>query len=178
MFKGRRDPEVRLVVPQDKCNNYTSKNGGSWIEISIPPETVDEYSSVWGSIMVDKKQIDNLCREYGYDNMNSVRLNDDADIVVSTKDANHVVIESETLKTMQLVARWLKYYRWNEFGERYPELKEDLDRPSIDMLNDMLSSGQTMLGYINRLPKVLPKQYTMEELVVEDPLAGLLSEEE
>lgn len=165
MFKGRRDPEIGIVVQQGRCGNYTSKNGGSWIEVDVPPENVADYDSKWETIMVDKKQVDNL-NEYGA--LNYVRVNDGADIVCSLKDEKHVVVDGETLKPVQIIGRWLKYYRWCDYHESHPELAEELDRPSLDLYNDMVTLGQDMLGYMNRLPKVLPTMYTLEDLAPDD----------
>ena len=168
MFKGRRDPEVRIIVEQNKCNSYTSKTGGSWIEVSIPPEDTAEYGTKWATIMVDKKQIDNL-NTYGA--LNCIRVNDDADIVCSLKNEKRVVIASETLKPVQIIGRFLKYYRWAEYEARHPELAEELNRPSLDLYNDMVTLGQDMLAYMNRLPKTLPAIYTSEAFApIPDPM--------
>lgn len=64
MFKGRRDPEIGIMVEASRCTPYTSKNGGSWIEVEVPPEDVSEYGNKWETMMVDKKQVDNM-DEYG-----------------------------------------------------------------------------------------------------------------
>lgn len=173
MFKGRRDPEVGFVVEQAKCSPYTSKNGGSWIEVEIPPEDTSEYDSKWETIMVEKKQIDNLGEGSG---LNYIRVNDGADIVCSLKDAKHTVVGGETLKPIQIIGRFLKYYRWAEYNERHPELAEELNRPSLDLYNDMVGLGQDMLSYMNRLPKVLPVVYTLEDLLPEDPMGGLFGD--
>ena len=165
MFKGRRDPEIGIVVTQDSCRNYTAKSGGSFIEVPVPPESVADYTSDWGTIMVDKKQIDNL-DEFGQ--YNFVRVNNWADIVVSVKDKNHAVISSETLKPIQIIGRLLKFYRWQEFNSTHPELADELDRPSLDLYNDMVTTGQDMLSYMNRLPKALPVVYTLEDCVPDD----------
>ena len=170
MFRGRRDPEVGIVVEQAICGIYSSKNGGTWVEIPVPPEDTSEYDDKWETIMVDKKQVDNL-DEYGP--FNYIRVNDMAGIVCSLKDDKHAVISGETLVPIQIIGRFLKYYRWAEYHERHPELAEELNRPSLDLYNDMVTLGQDMLSYMNRLPKVLPKVYTIEELAPEDPLASL-----
>jgi len=170
MFIGRRDPEIRIVVEQDKCKNYTAKTGGSWVEVSIPPEDVADYSSKWETIMVDKKQVDNLSHIGA---LNCVRVNDGADIVCSLKDEHHQVVGGETLKPIQIIARFLKYYRWKEY-ERYVNLVEQLDLPSLCVYNDMVTTGQEMLSYMNRLPKVLPQTFVLEDFAPDDPLAGIL----
>ena len=162
MFKGRRDPEIGIIVTQDSCASYTAKSGGSFIEIPIPPENTADYAADWGTIMVDKKQIDNLDEFGAY---NYVRVNNWADIVVSVKDKNRAVLSSETLKPIQIIGRLLKYYRWQEFNVTHPELAEELDVPSLDVYNDMVTTGQDMWSYMNRLPKVLPKVYTLEDCV-------------
>lgn len=172
MFKGRRDPEVGFIVEQSRCTPYTSKNGGSWIEVSVPPEDTSEYNNKWETIMVEKKQIDNL-DEYG--ELNYVRVNDGADIVCSLKDDKHAVISGETLKPVQIIGRFLKYYRWAEYNVQHPELIEELNRSSLELYNDMVTLGQDMFSYMNRLPKVLPTVYTLEDLLPEDPL-GMLEE--
>ena len=175
MFKGRGDPEVGIVVEQVRCSPYTSKNGGSWIEVEIPPEDTADYDSKWETIMVEKKQIDNLGEN---SDLNYIRVNDGADIVCSLKDAKHTVIGGETLKPIQIIGRFLKYYRWAEFNERHPELADELNRPSLEMFNDMVTLGQEMVLYMNRLPKVLPTIYTLEDCAPEDPMGGLFNTKE
>lgn len=170
MFRGRRDPEVGIIVPIEKCSPYASKNGGTWVEVSVPPEDAGGYAGRWGTMMVEKKQVDvvSVCGiEYNY-----IRVNDMADIVVSVKDSNHKVIDGETLKPVLIIGRYLKYYRWAEFEGRIPDDKLN-EATSLDMYNDFSVTGYTMAGYMNRLPKTLPVAYTMSELEPEDPLAGL-----
>ena len=159
MFKGRRDPEVGIVVLQNVCNPYTSKNGGSWIEVGVPPEDTGDYTNKWETMMVDRKQIDDM----GDGMTNYIRVNDNADIVCSLKDAKHTVIGGETLKPIQIIGRWLKYYRWSEYNVTHPELADELNSPSLDMYNDMITIGQNMSAYMNRLPKIMPHMYQLVE---------------
>lgn len=150
MYQGRRDPEIRIVVPSEFCNRYQSKASGIWIEIFTPPESIDAYKSRWGSIMVRPEQVCNIGR-----GMNVIRINDGAKINNSVKDDQHVVQSTEILTPDVITGRWLKFYRHQRF-ERIPMqddvLHEILDIPSEKLYNDMLSLGQNMQFYMNRMP--------------------------
>ncbi len=152
MYKGRRDPEIRIVVEQKHCDKYKDKAGILWTEIFIPPESVTDYDSQWGSMMVDRHQVDNLGSTNPY---NVVRVNDDADITVSIKDTNHNVISYETLKPREIIGRLLKYYRYKTYhsDEYFPVTGDDIE--SFELYKDMHRLGQEMMYYVNRLPKVI-----------------------
>ena len=152
MYKGRRDPEIRIVVEQDHCSKYTDASGNTWIEVFIPPESVNDYNNQWGSMMVDKKQVDNLGTNSPY---NVIRVNDDADITVSTKDQNHSVVDWEILKPKEIIGRLLKYCRFKTYyyDQYFPVNTDDIE--SYKMYEDMHSTGQEMMYYMNRLPKVM-----------------------
>ena len=152
MYKGRRDPEIRIVVEQQHCSKYTDASGNAWIEVFIPPESANDYNSQWGSLMVDKKQVDNLGATNPY---NVIRVNDDADITVSVKDRNHTVISWETLKPKQIIGRLLKYYRFKTYysDQYFPVNTDDIE--SFAMYEDMRHTGQEMMYYMNRLPKTI-----------------------
>lgn len=157
MYKGNRDPEIRIVIPYKYCRRYQSKSSGTWIEIFTPPETIAEYGSQyatqfetkWGSIMVRPEQVCNIG-----DGLNIIRLNDGAQINNSVKDPNRVVISTEIITPDIITGRWLKFYRYDLFRRCGidPTL---LDNPSKDIYDDMIRSGQTMQFYMNRLPLIL-----------------------
>lgn len=148
-YQGRRDPEIRIVVPHNQCKRYQSKTSGVWVEIFTPPENVDDYATTWGSIMVRPEQVCNIG-----DGLNIIRINDGAKVNNSVKDANHAVISTEVITPDIITARWLKFYRYDLFN-RCGVSKDVLDIPSIRLYNDMLSIGQNMTFYMNRLPLML-----------------------
>ena len=47
MYRGKRDPEIRIVVMQKHCAEYKSKQNLKFIEIFIPPEDIHDYNSQW-----------------------------------------------------------------------------------------------------------------------------------
>lgn len=149
MYKGRRDPEIRIVVPHTFCQRYNSKTSGQWIEIFTPPETTGEYNNQWGSLMVKPDQVCNIG-----DGLNIIRINDGAAIQNSVKDDAHVVISTETLTPDIIIGRWLKFYRYDLF-KRCGIDPVRLDNPSVDIYADWQRSGQTMQFYMNRLPLIL-----------------------
>lgn len=149
MYKGRRDPEIRIVVPHSQCKRYQSKTSGIWIEIFTPPESVDNYALPWGSIMVRPEQVCDIG-----DGFNIIRINDGAKINNSVKDANHAVTSTEVITPDIITGRWLKFYRYDMFS-RCGVQKDILDIPSIRLYNDMLSIGQHMQFYMNRMPLML-----------------------
>lgn len=152
MYKGRRDPEIRIVVEQEHCSKYRDSCGVMWVEIFIPPESVKDYDSQWGSLMIDRRQVDNLGKDNPY---NVIRVNDDADITVSIKDANHSVLSYETLKPKEIIGRLLKYHRYKAYhDDKYFPVTDD-DVESFAMYEDMHAHGQEMMYYMNRLPKLL-----------------------
>lgn len=145
MYKGRRDPEVRLVVRMLACSKYTDKGGRDWVEIVIPPESWAEYKNPWGSIMVKPEQVCWLDAE-----LNTVDLNDDAAIVCSVKlPDSHVVASQETLTPFELAGRIIKHEHAIRF---HPPLNE---YPSIAFAKDWKASGLTMDAYLNRIPRRL-----------------------
>lgn len=149
MYKGRRDPEIRIVVPHNQCARYNSKTSGQWIEVFIPPENIADYGTTWGSIMVKPEQVCNIG-----DGLNIIRINDGAQINNSIKDDNHVVISTEILTPDVIIGRWLKFYRFDLFN-RCGIAQNLLDNPSIQVYNDMVRTGQHMQFYMNRLPLIL-----------------------
>lgn len=152
MYTGRRDPEIRIIVEKEHCTTYTDSSSKRWIEIFIPPEKITDYTTQWGSLMIDPKQVDTPEKGSPY---NVIRVNDGAQITVSTKDSKHNVIANETLTPDQIIGRMLKYYRAKTYANdlTYPVTKDDIE--SHALYQDMNQIGQNMLYYINRLPKLL-----------------------
>ena len=153
-MRGRRDPEIRIAIPENSCVNYKSSTGVKWVEIFIPPEDIADYDKLWGSMMVEPAQVDNTGRTCIY---NIVRVNDNADIINSTKDPNQnrKLIATETLKPHEIIGRYLKYLRFIRFSADSSILSDDLNIASIALYKDMQAVGQDMLYYINRLPKYM-----------------------
>lgn len=170
MYSGRRDPEVRIVVPKAKCSKYLSKTHMKWIEIAVPPESIADYSSEWGTIMVQPEQVTTLDKE-SKDNI--IRVNDGAAIQYSVKDANHVVIASENLTPVEIIGRYLKYYRYETFKNE-DDVIDAIDTPSIDNYNDMAALGQNMLYYMNRLPKFISAS-SYEDVADESATTGAMA---
>lgn len=153
MYQGRRDPEIRIVVPAANCQRYQSKASGIWIEVFTPHESIDAYTTRWGSIMIRPEQVCNIGDGY-----NVIRINDGAKINNSVKDDQHIVQSTEVLTPDVITGRWLKYYRYIRF-QRTPIdkniLHDMLDIPSENLYHDMMCLGQTMPFYMNRLPFTL-----------------------
>lgn len=170
MYKGRRDPKISIIIEQEKCNSYIAKDGKVWVEILIPPENTNDYGKQWVSIMVEKDQVDNIDDESG---LNVVHLNNWSKITCTEKDEGHKAVRTERLKPIQIIGRFLKYYRWMEYHETHPEMALELNRPSLDCYNDMRNMGQDMMSYMNRLPKVIPIPYRINDVCVNDPISTL-----
>ena len=146
MYKGYRDPELRVIVPANKCWSYTDRNGKEWVEIFVPPEKFDDYKQNWGSIMVSPTQV------YSMDDAwNVVELNDGTQIINSCKNRKRDTIWKEMLSPQQITGRFLKFYYFCRFRGKYPREPE-----SNALYNDMISVGQMMDVYMNRLPWDLP----------------------
>lgn len=152
MYTGRRDPEIRIIVEKEHCGSYTDQSSKRWVEVFVPTESIADYTSQWGSLMIDPKQVDSLGKDSPY---NVIRVNDGAQITVSTKDQNHKVTYSETLTPDQIIGRLLKYYRAKTYANdaEFPVTGDDVT--SYEMYQDMTRIGQTMTFYMNRLPKTL-----------------------
>lgn len=106
MYRGKRDPEIRIVVMQKHCTEYKSKQNLKFIEIFIPPENIKDYDTQWGSIMVKPEQVFFIPNT----NANLVNVNNGADIICSVKDDKHRVVSSETLPPDAIMGRILKYH--------------------------------------------------------------------
>lgn len=152
MYKGRRDPEVHILVSPQACNIYKDKSGKRWIEIAVPHEAIADYSQKFGTLMVDPSQVDVINNPIP---MNVIRVNDDANILVSVKDDKHQLISCEYLTPIGIIARWLKFYRY-EIYSKIPNNTIDLDTPSVNLYKDYYYSGLRLEVYINRLPYIVP----------------------
>lgn len=152
MYKGRRDPEVHILVSPQACNIYKDKSGKRWVEVAVPHEAIADYSQKFGTLMVDPSQVDVTNNPIP---MNVIRVNDDANILVSVKDDKHQLISCEYLTPIGIIARWLKFYRY-EIYSKIPNNTIDLDTPSVNLYKDYYYSGLRLEAYINRLPYVVP----------------------
>lgn len=152
-MRGRRDPEIRIAVPEKYCTIYKANSGIKWTEIFVPPEDINDYdNTLWSSIMVEPAQVDNTGKNCIY---NIVRVNDGADIVNSTKDINRRIIATEVLQPHQIIGRYLKYLRFIRFSKDSDISPENLNIDSMRLYQDMTAVGQDILYYINRLPKYI-----------------------
>ena len=152
MYKGRRDPEVHILVSPQACNIYKDKSGKRWVEVAVPHEAIADYSQKFGTLMVDPSQVDVINNPIP---MNVIRVNDDANILVSVKDDKHQLVSCEYLTPIGIIARWLKFYRY-EIYSKIPNNAIDLDTPSVNLYKDYYYSGLRLEAYINRLPYVVP----------------------
>jgi hypothetical protein len=152
MYKGRRDPEVHILVSPQACNIYKDKSGKRWVEVAVPHEAIADYSQKFGTLMVDPSQVDVINNPIP---MNVIRVNDDANILVSVKDDKHQLVSCEYLTPIGIIARWLKFYRY-EIYSKIPNNTIDLDTPSVNLYKDYYYSGLRLEAYINRLPYVVP----------------------
>jgi len=152
MYKGRRDPEVHILVSPQACNIYKDKSGKRWVEVAVPHEAIADYSQKFGTLMVDPSQVDVINNPIP---MNVIRVNDDANILVSVKDDKHQLVSCEYLTPIGIIARWLKFYRY-EIYSKIPNSTIDLDTPSVNLYKDYYYSGLRLEAYINRLPYVVP----------------------
>lgn len=152
MYKGRRDPEVHILVSPQACNIYKDKSGKRWVEVAVPHEAIADYNQKFGTLMVDPSQVDVINNTIP---MNVIRVNDDANILVSVKDDKHQLVSCEYLTPIGIIARWLKFYRY-EIYSKILNNPIDLDTPSVNLYKDYYYSGLRLEAYINRLPYVVP----------------------
>lgn len=148
MYKGKRDPEILVLIPPESCGKFIDKRNKQWIEVAIPPEDPSEYTDQWGTIMVDPGQV-NYIKSI---NKNIIGLNDGATILVSIKDPQHVPLSSEYLTPIGIIARWLKYYRYTLYQNMQNDPYVNIDIPSEDIYKDYFYSGLRMEIYLNKLP--------------------------
>lgn len=160
-YKGRRDPEVAMLVPRGACSIYNSKGRGQMIEVSVPGELVSSYdprTTKWGTIMVEPKQVRSID-----DETNVVFVNDGAAISCTVKDDKHNEIPNteEILTPAHIIGRWLKWYRYNRFvpfgsaGSLATFVMQNLDCDSILLYDDYKTSHMRIEEYANRLPFIL-----------------------
>lgn len=169
MYKGRRDPEIQILVSPQACDVYKDKSKRRWIEVAVPHEHIADYNQKFGTFMVDPDQVDVINNP---NPMNVIRVNDDANILVSVKDANHQLVSCEYLTPIGIIARWLKYYR-HEIYSNIPNSNIDLDIPSINLYKDYYYSGLRLDVYLNKLPYNIP-DYDKTFRTIYDPYAATI----
>ena len=169
MYKGRRDPEIQILVSPKACDVYKDKSKRRWIEVAVPHEHIADYNQKFGTFMVDPDQVDVINNP---NLMNVIRVNDDANILVSVKDANHQLVSCEYLTPICIIARWLKYYR-HEIYSNIPNSNIDLDTPSINLYKDYYYSGLRLDVYLNKLPYNIP-DYDKTFRTIYDPYAATI----
>lgn len=131
-YKGRRDPEVGIVIKQSLCEVYRGADHTKWIEIFIPRSDGTPYE--WGTIMVKPEQVDYIDNVY-----NLVRVNDKAEIVNSTKEKDtRSILDSEKMTPDVIIGHVLR----KDLGITGKTAKEVYD--------DYIQSGLTMYNYILR----------------------------
>lgn len=128
-YKGKRDPEVDIVIRQSLCEKYKGKDGMNWIEIFIPRREGSAYP--WGTIMVKPEQV-----YYIDDVFNLVRVNNFAKIVNSTKEKDtRKVLDSEEMTPDIIIGQIIRY----ETGKSVtPE----------DAFKEFEKTGLTLYNYI------------------------------
>ena len=154
-YKGRRDPELGMLIPRSACFIYNSKAQGQMIEVMVPPEDASGYDQTvtrWGTIMVEPKQVRAL-----NDEMNIVFINDGAQVTNSVKDDKRNVLSSETLFPTQIIGRWLKWMRYVRFynPNLKPEILLKLNCDSAALYVDYAASHMRIEAYANRIPFIL-----------------------
>lgn len=169
MYKGRRDPEIQILVSPQACDVYKDKSKRRWIEVAVPHEYIADYNQKFGTFMVDPDQVDVINNP---NPMNVIRVNDDANILVSVKDANHQLVSCEYLTPIGIIARWLKYYR-HETYSNIPNSNIELDTPSINLYKDYYYSGLRLDVYLNKLPYNIP-DYDKTFRTIYDPYAATI----
>lgn len=169
MYKGRRDPEIQILVSPQACDVYKDKSKRRWIEVAVPHEHIADYNQKFGTFMVDPDQVDVINNP---NPMNVIRVNDDANILVSVKDANHQLVSCEYLTPIGIIARWLKYYR-HEIYSNIPNSNTDLDTPSVNLYKDYYYSGLRLDVYLNKLPYNIP-DYDKTFRTIYDPYAATI----
>lgn len=131
MYKGRRDPDVDIIIKQELCNEYISKDGTAYVEIFIPRSEGSRYT--WGTIMVRPEQVYAVDDEY-----NLIRVNNFAGIINSTKEQiTRKVLDSERMTPYDIIGVSLKH----ELQSPYP---------ASSLLTHYQESGLTMYQYILR----------------------------
>lgn len=141
MYKGQRDPMLGIVVRQNQCDEYTSKDGTKWIEVYIPYR--DCNPPEWaGSIMVEPEHV---C--FIDDTYNEIFVNAGAEIKIIKKYTdelgNRRFGETQVEVSEMILARILQY----EQSMKHP--KKPLKNLEGTYL-DFLKSGLTMYNYILR----------------------------
>lgn len=142
MYKGKRDPEIGIVIRQSMCDIYESKTDHTlWIEIFVPRSPQAPYP--WGTIMVKPNQVDFIDDEF-----NLVRVNNFASIVNSTKEeGTHKILDSEKMTPYDIIGAILKF-----------ELESN--KTAKQLFDDFMESGLTMYNYIQRFR---PKKQTTQK---------------
>lgn len=139
-----RDPEIRIAILQEHCDEYYSRNGDLYIEIKIPPEYYSEYASEWGSIMVKPTQVYYIPNT----NCNLVILNDGAAIINSVKNEEHThVLRSETLTPNQIIGRELKYHNFRATLYKY-KTPPTSEIPSEQYFKNFAETRMYMYDYL------------------------------
>ena len=151
MNKTKMHPQVQIIVPLEACSIYETKSGKQWVEVAVPHESIASYDQKFGTFMVQPTQV----RKPHYPMpMNTISVNSDAYLFVSIKDENHQFLFCEQLTPIGVIARWLKFYRYQLYSKRHcPSV--NLDTPSVNLYKDYYHSGLRLDAYINRLPYVI-----------------------
>ena len=123
-YKGRRDPELGMLIPRSACFMYNSKEKGQLVEIMVPPEDASGYDQTvtrWGTIMVEPKQVRAL-----NDEMNIVFINDGAQVTNSVKDDKRNVLVFAYLAAVKQILDFLKALRGERFWGRVAHNPDNL----------------------------------------------------
>lgn len=109
MYKGKRDPEVPIVVRREWCNVWESPQHERFIEIFVPRTEDSPYP--WGTILVKPAQVYYLdTKNPGMDDLfNVVMVNNYARISVQTRDREtHNVIDAQSMTPDLIIGSILK----------------------------------------------------------------------
>lgn len=142
MYKGKRDPMLGIIVPQDCCLFFTDSNQKDWIEVFIPPEDIANIQLPWSSIAVPPNQV---C--FVDDIYNAVFVNSGAVLTclykVPNPDGSRSVSGQERAVTERILARFLQFeYYKGHFNSPYTSYNVD------SLYADYVNTGMTMIEYI------------------------------
>lgn len=118
MYKGERDPLFRMIVPCSCCSELVDHSGHSWVEIFVPPVTVQLYNTIWSSVAVKPLQVYNINDMY-----NEVCVNAGTRVECLYKTLNQygerIIIDKEYDSVERIFARFLQYEYYKKYGKDY-----------------------------------------------------------
>ena len=112
MYTRNRDLRLQIPVRQVCCFSVTAKNGVEWIEVFVPPKSLNDVKSNWSSIMVKPSQI-NTVEGTPY---NVVSINVGATVRAGYRgtlpNGQQYIQDSEYFTPEEMLARCVMFERW------------------------------------------------------------------